>query len=65
MCAKNYKKAVTYNTKMLHSNQSAIFSIQNKQKGFAWAMEVSKFRLFHAKLIATEAEEETDFTEVN
>lgn len=59
MWAKNYKKVVTYNTEMLHSNQSAIFSIQNKQKGFAWAMKVNKFSLFHTTLIATEAEEQT------
>lgn len=44
---------------MLHSNQSAIFSIQNKQKDFARAMKVNKFSLFHTTLIATEVEEQT------
>lgn len=53
------RKQFTYYTELLHSNQSAIFSIQNKQKDFARAMKVNKFSLFDTTLIATEVEEQT------
>lgn len=45
---------------MLHSNQSAIFSIQNKQKDFARAMKVNKFSQFHTTLTATEEEQKSE-----
>lgn len=53
--AKIYRKAVPYNTELARHLQHP----PKKQKGFAWAMKVSKFSLLYRTIIATEAVEQT------